>query len=69
MEYRIEQDCDGVDWEEVSQILRSVDMAFHDADVHRRAFEASYSTAFVYRADRLVGFDSGVTDSFEWALR
>jgi GNAT superfamily N-acetyltransferase len=62
MEFEIKQNCDGVDWEAVSQILKIVGMAHHEPDLHQRAFEASYSTVFVYRAKRLIGFGRAISD-------
>ena len=37
-------------------------MAYHDPDVHRTAFEASYVTVFVYHGDRLLGFGRAISD-------
>ena len=55
MEFDVKQDCAGVDWKTVSETLKCVGMAYHEPDVHRRAFEASHTTVFVYHADRLIG--------------
>ena len=62
MNVDVKQDCAGVDWKTVSDILKSVGMAYDKPDVHRRAFEASHTTVFVYRADRLVGFGRAISD-------
>ena len=37
-------------------------MAHHAPDVHKRAFEASHTTVFVYQADRLIGFGRAISD-------
>ena len=55
-------DCAGLDWKEVSEILKRVGMAYHEPDVHKRAFEASHTTVFVYHADRLIGFGRAISD-------
>ncbi len=62
MEVDVKQDCAGVDWKTVSEILKCVGMAYHEPDVHRRAFEASHTTVFVYHADRLIGFGRAISD-------
>jgi hypothetical protein len=36
MEVTVSQDCAGVDWKAVSETLKSVGMAYHDPDMHRR---------------------------------
>lgn len=62
MKLDIRQDCAHVDWSLVSEMLKSVGMAYHEPDVHKRAFEASHSTVFVYHADTLVGFGRALSD-------
>jgi len=62
MEIDVSQDCAGVDWKAVSETLKCVGMAHYEPDVHRRAFEASHTTVFVYHADRLIGFGRAISD-------
>ena len=62
MEVDVKQDCAGVDWKTVSETLKYVGMAYYEPDVHRRAFEASHTTVFVYHADRLIGFGRAISD-------
>jgi ribosomal protein S18 acetylase RimI-like enzyme len=58
----IKSDCSGVDWKTVSETLKGVGMAYDEPDVHRRAFEASHTTVFVYCADQLIGFGRAISD-------
>ena len=62
MDLDIKQDCNGVDLKSVSETLKSVGMGYHDPDVHRRAFEASHTTVFVYNAGTLIGFGRAISD-------
>lgn len=62
MEIEVRQDCAGVDWKEVSEILKRVGMAYHEPDMHRRAFKASHTTVFVYHVDRLIGVGRAISD-------
>ena len=62
MEADVKQDCAGVNWKTVSETLKSVGMAYYDPDVHKKAFEASHTTVFVYHADRLIGFGRAISD-------
>jgi ribosomal protein S18 acetylase RimI-like enzyme len=62
MEVDVKQDCAGVDWKAVSDTLKSVGMVYDEPDVHRRAFEASHATVFVYHADLLIGFGRAISD-------
>jgi ribosomal protein S18 acetylase RimI-like enzyme len=55
-------DCGGVDWRAVSETLKAVGMTSHAPDQHRRAFEASHTTVFVYDAERLIGFGRAISD-------
>jgi ribosomal protein S18 acetylase RimI-like enzyme len=62
MDVDIKQDCTEVDWKAVSKTLKSVGMAHHQPDVHKQAFEASYTTVFVYHAGNLIGFGRAISD-------
>jgi hypothetical protein len=62
MDLDIKQDCNGVDWKSVSETLKSVGMGYHDPDVHRRAFEASHTTIFVYTGGNMIGFGRAISD-------
>ena len=62
MEFDVKQECTGVDWKAVSELLQCVGMAHHEPDMHRKAFEASHTTVFVYNAKRLIGFGRAISD-------
>jgi ribosomal protein S18 acetylase RimI-like enzyme len=62
MEVDVKQDCSGVDWKAVSETLKRVGMAYYEPDIHRKAFEASHTTVFVYHAGRLIGFGRAISD-------
>ena len=62
MEIEVMQDCTGVNWKTVSEILKYVGMAYYEPDMHRKAFEASHTTVFVYHADQLIGFGRAISD-------
>ena len=62
MEIDVNQDCAGVDWKKVSETLKSVGMAYYDPHVHRKAFEASHTTVFLYHGDSLIGFGRAISD-------
>ena len=55
-------DCSGVDWSIVSRTLKRVGMAYCEPDVHRRAFENSHTSVFVYDGDQLVAFGRAISD-------
>ena len=62
MELKINTNCSGVDWECITQILKKVGMAYHEPEVHQRAFEASYTKVFVYEGSELIGFGRAISD-------
>ena len=62
MEVNIRLDCTGVDWKIVSEVLKSVEMAYYEPDEHRIAFEARHTTVFAYYADQLIGFGRAISD-------
>jgi ribosomal protein S18 acetylase RimI-like enzyme len=62
MEFDLKQDCTGVDWKVVSDTLKRVRMAYYEPDLHKKAFEASHTTVFIYHDDRLIGFGRAISD-------
>ncbi len=62
MEVTVQHDCVGVDWTTVSEILRSVGMAHYEPEMHRKAFESSHTTVFLYNENRLIGFGRAISD-------
>ncbi len=62
MEVDVKQECADVDWQIVSETLKRVGMAHYEPDIHRKAFEASHTTVFVYHADQLIGFGRAISD-------
>ena len=62
MDLNIRTDSKGVDWTTVRDILKRVGMGYQDPDVHKKAFDASYITVFVYHAGQLIGFGRAISD-------
>ncbi len=62
MDIEVRLDCSGVDWKIVSDTLRDVEMGYHEPSLHRKAFENSYVTVFVYHGNRMIGFGRAISD-------
>lgn len=62
MKTDVKYHCSEADWPTVSEMLKRVGMAHYEPEVHRKAFEASHTTVFVYREDRLIGFGRAISD-------
>jgi ribosomal protein S18 acetylase RimI-like enzyme len=62
MDVDIVYDCSKTDWKVISETLKKVGMAYEEPDIHRRAFEASHTTVFVYREAQLIGFGRAISD-------
>ena len=62
MNFEVRFDCEGVDWQNVSDTLKSVGMAHHGAEKHEAAFRGSYTTVFIYQGKQLVGFGRAISD-------
>lgn len=62
MELKIITDCSKIDWQVIADSLQKVGMAYHEPEVHRRAFEASHTTVFVYENTHLLGFGRALSD-------
>lgn len=62
MDIEVIKDCSRVDWHTVAAILERVGMAHHAPEIHARAFAASHTTIFLYRAGQLIGFGRALSD-------
>jgi GNAT superfamily N-acetyltransferase len=62
MDLHVTFECSGVDWSIVSNTLRQVGMSFYEPEVHRRAFENSHTTVFIYDGEKLIGFGRAISD-------
>ena len=62
MDLDISEDCSAVNWQTVVAVLKQVGMAYYDPALHKKAFEASAATVFVYRSGRLIGFGRAISD-------
>lgn len=62
MNLQIITDCSNIDWQIITDTLKKVGMAHLEPAVHRRAFEASHLTVFVYEDSKLLGFGRALSD-------
>lgn len=62
MNLKFNYDSSDINWELVPEILKTVGMSFHNADIHRKAFSASASVVFVYDNQQLIGFGRAISD-------
>lgn len=62
MDFKIQYDCSNIDWDKVSEILKTVGMGYFDGEVHKKAFENSYTVVFVFDNDVLIGFGRAISD-------
>ena len=62
MKFEITYECKDIDWNKISEILESVGMAHHSPERHKKAFESSYCTVFLYDDEELIGFGRAISD-------
>jgi len=62
MEIEVKYDCAEVDWERVKDTLKQVGMGYHDAKIHKIAFENSQVTVFLYSDNQMIGFGRAISD-------
>ena len=69
MKIEAKTEIKNIDWSFTFQTLKSVGMAHYSAEKHRKAFEASYCTVFLYDQDKMVGFGRAISDgSYQAAI-
>lgn len=62
MNLRVTFDCSDVNWDFVSETLKTVGMAYYEPEIHEKAFRNSHTCVFVYAGDELVGFARAISD-------
>ena len=62
MELKFQDNCSGIDWERIPEILKTVGMSYRDADTHCKTFSCSASVVFVYDDHKLIGFGRAISD-------
>lgn len=62
MQYRIQENSDNVNWQEVCSVLREAGLATHSAELTRKAFENSYRVVFVFNNESLIGVGRAISD-------
>jgi len=62
MNIKVEYDCKNINWKKVSETLKSVGMSYYNPEQHKKAFEASYCTVFLYDNEKMVGFGRALSD-------
>ncbi len=62
MDIEVKTDCLGIDWNIISETLRVVGMAYHEPDLHKKAFENSYIAVFLFHKNQIVAFGRAISD-------
>jgi ribosomal protein S18 acetylase RimI-like enzyme len=62
MQLKIQYNCLNIDWNYVSEMLKKVGMAYHEGEVHKKAFENSHTVVFAFDDDKLIGFGRAISD-------
>lgn len=62
MNLKIQYNCDNIDWNCVSEILKEVGMAYFEGEMHKKAFENSHTVIFVFDDEKLIGFGRAISD-------
>ena len=62
MNLRVQFNTVNVDWDVVTGILQKAGMAYQTAEIHKRAFDNSYTVVFVFDDEKLIGFGRALSD-------
>lgn len=62
MNLRLQFDTKNINWDLIVDILQKVGMTFHTSEIHKRAFDNSYTVVFVFDEEILVGFGRALSD-------
>lgn len=67
MSIEIRTTTENIDWQAVSELLKSVHLSQLDAEAQRRVFENSGVVSFLYDENRLIGCGRALTDGIAQA--
>lgn len=62
IDVRVQEECHNIDWTAVSNLLKLGGMAFHEPEVHKKAFHNSFSVVFLFDKNKLIGFGRAISD-------
>ena len=62
MVFTVQLNTCGVDWHEVTELLRLAGMAYYADYIHQQAFNRSHAVIFVFHANKLVGTGRVISD-------
>ncbi|EQB90444.1 ribosomal protein S18 acetylase RimI-like enzyme [Clostridium punense] len=62
MELKVQYDCSNIDFQYITDTLKTVGMGYFDAITHKKAFENSYTVVFIFDNEKLIGFGRGISD-------
>ena len=62
MNLKLKFDTSNINWDLVTEILKSVGMAYHTSDLNQLAFNNSFTVVFAFDDDKMVGFGRAISD-------
>ena len=62
MKTLINPNLDDINWDTVTEILKTSGMSYQKPMVHKRAFQASYRKVFIFSGSKLIGFGRAISD-------
>ena len=62
MNLKLQYNSSNIDWNNVSEILKKVGMAYFEGEIHKKAFENSHTVVFAFDDDKLIGFGRAISD-------
>jgi GNAT superfamily N-acetyltransferase len=69
MNLKLKFDTSNINWDLVTEILKSVGMAYHTSELNQLAFNNSFTVVFAFDDDKMVGFGRAISDgAFQAAI-
>lgn len=62
MNLRFQYDCLNIDFNYVTETLKSVGMGYFNEEIHKKAFENSYTVLFIFDNEKIIGFGRAISD-------
>lgn len=62
MNLKLQTNTQNIGWNQVVDILKQVNMGYHAAEIHEKAFNNSHVVAFIFDNECLIGFGRALSD-------
>lgn len=62
IEHRISHSCEGMDWNALTELIRTAGLACQTPQIYQKVFHNSYAVVFLWEKEKLIGCGRALSD-------